>query len=399
MSLRDSEQNKVEFLSIVRNVLGQVDVITRPQIIDLVKNHQAPDPRWLWADTRYRVGRGVYRIPKQFFNERPNFQMSATEKATEKFNQTEITFDENYVAYVPPVDPLYEPFGNYTDIEKITKSGKFFPYWVYGLSGNGKTLSIEQAHARNKKELVLIPVTKETDEDCLLGGLRMLNGSTVPFYGPVTQAAMIGCTALLDETDMGDEKLMCLQNALQNRPFLIKRLGIIIYPKPGFNIVATANTKGRGSDDGRFIGANVMNDSSLERYIVTFEQDYPKADVERKILLKVLDSLGHVDDKDKQFVERMILWADKVRQTFKRGGIGEVITTRRLVHICRAYDMFGNDRKKAIDRCLARFPDDIRQSFVEFYEAIDGDMKKREAQEERSKSAIAKGRDPETPFD
>ena len=184
----------------------------------------------------------------------------------------------------------------------------------------------------------------------------------------------------------------------KNRPFLIKRLGKVIHPKPGFNIVATANTKGRGSDDGRFIGANVMNDSSLERYIVTFEQDYPDSTVERKILKKVLDSLGHTTTKDDQFVERLILWADKIRQTFKTGAINEVITTRRLVHICKAYSMFDKDRKKSIKLCLARFTDDIRQSFFQYYELIDAEHKKKDVEADRIAKAIATGKDPETVF-
>jgi MoxR-like ATPase len=391
---------KKKFVTILRNVIGEVDVITRPQIIDLVQNHGAPDPIWLWKSTEHKVGKGVYRIPPQLYMaDKPSkIDTSVEDVGKHEWSDDDITFDENYVAQVPLEDPLYEPFGNYFDIETITKSGKFFPYWVSGLSGNGKTTSIEQAHARNKKPLVFIPITREADEDALLGGLRMRNGSTVPFFGPVTQAAILGCTALLDETDMGDEKLMCLQNALQNRPFLIKRIGKVIHPQPGFNIVATANTKGRGSDDGRFIGANIMNDSSLERYICVFEQDYPEEAVERKILNKVLESLDHSGVKDLQFVERLIKWAGKVRETYNVGGIGEVITTRRLVHICRAYDMFGQNRKKAIDKCIARFTIDVKLSFSDFYRLIDAEVEKKDKDIERANRATASGYDPEVPF-
>jgi hypothetical protein len=323
---------------------------------------------------------------------------SVQDTSETKYKTEDITFDEQYTAEVPTKDPLYEPFGNYYDVEQITASEKFFPYWIYGLSGNGKTYSIEQAHARLKKRLVNIPITKEADEDSLLGGLRLVNGTTVPFFGPITLAALLGVTALLDEIDLGDEKLMCLQTPLQNRPYLIKRLGKVIVPKFGFNVVATANTKGQGSVDGKFIGANIMNEAMLDRFRCTFEQDYPDAKTERKILKKVLASLGHKSEKENQFIDRLIDWAEKIRKTFKENGTSEVITTRRLVHICHAYDMFGKDRKKSVERCLARFNDDIKTSFRQLYEAIDEDANKKDSERERIRIAVEKGTDPLTPF-
>ena len=394
------DEKKIDFARAVRKVFGDVEIISRPQIIELVNNHNISDPSWLWQSSTHKVGNGKYRIPKQLLEHIGGEDMALTgvESVDKTWDTDSIQFDEHHMAQVPAVDPLYEPFGNYFDVHTITKSQKFFPYWIYGLSGNGKTLSIEQAHAQLKKPMVFIPITKEADEDSLLGGLRLKNGNTVPFFGPVTMAALTGCTAVLDEVDMGDEKMMCLQNALQNRPFLIKRLGKVIHPKPGFNIAATANTKGRGSDDGRFMGANIMNDSSLERYIVTFEQDYPDETVEHKILKKVLESLGHTSVQEEQFVERLILWAKKIRQSHKQGSMNEVITTRRLVHICRAYDMFGKERRKSIERCLARFTDDVRVGFMGFYEAIDADAKKKDAEMEKIRKAEKEGKDPEIPF-
>jgi len=310
----------------------------------------------------------------------------------------QIQFDTEYAATVPLVDPLYVPFGAYGDIEKITISRKFLPYWIYGLSGNGKTYSIEQAHAKNNRPLINIPITREADEDSLIGGLRLEGGNIVPFFGPITIAAVLGCTANLDEIDLGDEKMMCLQTALQNRPFLIKRLGKMIYPQPGFNITATANTKGKGSEDGQFIGTNVMNEAMLDRFVCTFEQGYPPAEFETQILKRVLASMGHQSLKEETFIESLILWADKIRTTHAAMQTTEVITTRRLVHICRAYDMFSMNQEKALKLCLARFNAEIQTSFQEFYALIDKDSKAREKERKKAAAAMAKGNDPETPF-
>lgn len=318
------------------------------------------------------------------------------EDLSSAYDLNSIVFDEKQVAFIPPEDPLYVPFGNYNDVATITRSKKFFPYWIYGLSGNGKTLSIEQAHAHQKKPLIVVPISREADEDSLLGGLRLLNGNTVPFFGPVTMGALLGVTVCLDEIDQGDEKMMCLQTALQNRPFLIKRLGKMIYPQPGFNIVATANTKGQGSEDGKFIGSNVINEAMLDRFVNVFEQDYPNQETEKQILLKVLASLGLNTPKDDEFVARLLSWADKIRLAYKDDATTEVITTRRLVHICRSYDMYGRDRKKALERSIARFVDEIKVTFMDFYKLIDADWNKKEKEIKRAAQAISNGHDPET---
>ena len=395
-------EEKQKFVDVLQSVHGKgTDVVTRQQIQELVEKHNAPDPTWLWVGTDHKVGNGVYKIPPEFLPKmqqpKPNLA-GVKDVGQDGYDNEKIAFDANYTVIVPPEDPLYVPFGNYTDVETITKSGKFFPYWIYGLSGNGKTLSIEQAHARLKKQLILVPITREADEDALLGGLRLWKGDTVPFFGPVTMGALMGVTVCLDETDLGDEKLMCLQTALQNKPFPIKRLGKVITPQLGFNLVATANTKGQGSETGKFIGTNIMNEAMLDRYVNFFDQDYPPADVERTILAKVLESLGHNGPKEVQFIERLISWAQKVRDSFKVNATTEVVTTRRLVHICKSYDMYGKDRKKAIAKCISRFQGHVQTSFLDLYKLIDEDWNKKEDEEKRLKDAVAKGVDPETPF-
>ena len=369
-----------------------VDVVTRKQIQELVEKHGAPDPTWLWVNGEYKVGNGVYQIPATFLKKAtmPKVDLNGVrdlDNGMDSYNTEKIPFDMSHSAVIPLEDPLYVPFGNYYDVETIAKSGKFFPYWIYGLSGNGKTLSIEQAHARLQKQLIIVPITREADEDALLGGLRLWKGDTVPFFGPITMGALLGVTVLLDETDLGDEKLMCLQTALQNRPFPIKRLGKVITPQLGFNLVATANTKGQGSDSGKFIGTNIMNEAMLDRYVNFFDQDYPPMDVERTILTKVLESLGHISAKENNFVERLISWGTKVRKAFDEQAISEVITTRRLVHICRSYDMYGKDRKKAIQRSVARFQAHVQTALLDYYTLIDEDWNK-----------LQKGIDPETSF-
>jgi MoxR-like ATPase len=407
------DKEQVAFVRAFVDAHGGKETVTRKQIQELVAAG-APDPLWLWRGTEYRVGGGVYKIPEELLTYVKAKAMAASaslgsldnaveDVGTTSINTDDIKIDSNYAAFVPYEDPLYVPFGNYFDVETITESGEFFPYWIYGLSGNGKTLGIEQAHARLKKKLINVPITREADEDSLLGGLRIINGSTVPFWGPVTLGALLGCTVLLDETDLGDEKLMCLQTPLQNRPFLIKRLGKLIVPKPGFNLCATANTKGQGQADsggseGKFVGANIMNEAMLDRYITVFEQDYPGQNVEREILYKLLDSYKLHGPKEEQFVDRLLKWADKVRTSYNEQAISEVITTRRLVHIVRSYKMFKKDRKKAIERCIARFNIDTKTAFLDFYKAIDETLNTKEEEEKRVRAALETGEDPETGF-
>ena len=263
---------------------------------------------------------------------------------------------------VPSKDDNYVPFGNFTDVKKIIQSGIFYPTFITGLSGNGKTFSVEQACAALNRELIRVNITIETDEDDLIGGFRLVDGNTVWHNGPVVEALERGAVLLLDEVDLASNKILCLQSILEGKGVYLKKTGKYITPAPGFTVVATANTKGKGSDDGRFIGTNVLNEAFLERFALTFEQEYPTPSVEAKILSKMCD--------DDEFVTRLVDWADIIRKTFNDGGIDEIISTRRLVHIINAYKIFGK-RMKAIQSCVNRFDDETKESFLSLYEKID----------------------------
>ena len=263
---------------------------------------------------------------------------------------------------IPDKDDTFVPFGNFTDVKKIINSGIFYPVFITGLSGNGKTFGVEQACAALNKEIIRVNITIETDEDDLIGGFRLVDGETVWHNGPVVEALQRGAVLLLDEIDLASNKIMCLQSILEGKGVYLKKTGRTVQPAPGFNIIATANTKGKGSDDGRFIGTNVLNEAFLERFAMTFEQEYPTPAVEAKILSKICS--------DDEFVSRLVDWADIIRKTFNEGGIDEIISTRRLVHIVNAYKIFGK-RMKAIQSCVNRFDDETKESFLSLYEKID----------------------------
>jgi hypothetical protein len=271
---------------------------------------------------------------------------------------------------IPDKDDTFVKFGNFGDIKKIIQSNLFYPTFITGLSGNGKTFSVEQACAQTGRELIRVNITIETDEDDLIGGFRLVNGETVWHNGPVIEALERGAVLLLDEIDLASNKILCLQSVLEGKGVFLKKIGKYVKPAAGFQIFATANTKGKGSDDGRFIGTNVLNEAFLERFPVTFEQEYPTSKTEQKILEGVASSLG-VDDSE--FCKRLTDWADIIRKTFYDGGIEEIISTRRLVHIIRAYGIFG-DKAKAIQVCVNRFDDETKQSFLELYDKVDADF-------------------------
>jgi hypothetical protein len=266
---------------------------------------------------------------------------------------------------IPQKDDSFVQFGNFTDIKKIIKSRLFYPTFITGLSGNGKTFSVEQACAQLGRELIRVNITIETDEDDLIGGFRLVNGETVWHNGPVIEALERGAVLLLDEIDLASNKILCLQSILEGKGVFLKKIGKQIAPSEGFQIFATANTKGKGSDDGRFIGTNVLNEAFLERFPVTFEQEYPSPSTEAKILAKLCD--------DDQFVTKLVDWADIIRKTFFDGGIEEIISTRRLVHIVKAFSIFGN-KAKAIQVCVNRFDDETKQAFLELYDKVDADF-------------------------
>jgi len=294
---------------------------------------------------------------------------AAVENIEKSFNSPSVLpqVEQNLV---PEKDATFVKFGNFPDIKKIIASKLFYPTFVTGLSGNGKTFGIEQVCAQLGRELIRVNITIETDEDDLIGGFRLVNGNTVWHNGPVVEALQRGAILLLDEIDLASNKILCLQPVLEGKGLFLKKIGKFVQPKAGFNVVATANTKGKGSDDGRFIGTNVLNEAFLERFPVTFEQAYPAPAHENKILNNIASSLG-VNDSD--FCKRLVDWADIIRKTFYDGGIEEIISTRRLVHILRAYAIFKN-KENAIKVCINRFDDETKQSFLELYDKVDADF-------------------------
>ena len=307
----------------------------------------------------FKVKRGVWDLT-----------VAETKKALEKTytqTQTQIvdSFDPSYLAakdLKPKKDDNFVPFGNFTDLKKVITSKIFYPIFITGLSGNGKTFGVEQACAQAKRDLIRVNITIETDEDDLIGGFRLVDGSTVWHNGPVIEALERGSVLLLDEIDLASNKILCLQSILEGKGVFLKKVGRYVQPAPGFTVVATANTKGKGSEDGRFIGTNVLNEAFLERFPVTFEQNYPTPVVETKILLNA--------GCEQEFADNLIKWAGVIRKTFYDGGVDEVITTRRLVHIVQAKEIFG-DRLKAITNCIARFDDDTKESFLDLYTKVD----------------------------
>ena len=315
----------------------------------------------------------VVRHLEKFKTSRGRWNLEVTQ---EKIQEIEKTFQSSPAIpavkqnLIPDKDDTFVKFGNFNDIKKIIQSNIFYPTFITGLSGNGKTLSIEQACAQLGRELIRVNITIETDEDDLIGGFRLISGETVFHNGPVIEALERGAILLLDEVDLASNKILCLQSVLEGKGVFLKKIGKFVKPSAGFNIFATANTKGKGSDDGRFIGTNVLNEAFLERFPVTFEQSYPAPVVEQKILEGISLDLG-LEDRD--FCKRLVDWADIIRKTFYDGGIEEIISTRRLVHIIRAYSIFG-DKAKAIQVCINRFDDETKQSFLELYDKVDADF-------------------------
>ena len=286
--------------------------------------------------------------------------------------QLERTFETPEVPanLVPSKDSHFVPFGTFPDLKKVLSSKIFYPIFITGMSGNGKTFGVEQAAAQTKRDLIRVNITIETDEDDLIGGFRLVDGSTVWHNGPVIEALERGAVLLLDEIDLASNKILCLQSILEGKGVFLKKIGRYVQPKEGFTVVATANTKGKGSEDGRFIGTNVLNEAFLERFPITLEQEYPKAVTEVRMLNNYCKELDCCDDK---YIANLTTWAEIIRKTFNDGGVDEIISTRRLVHIIRAYAIF-SDRVKAIKVCLNRFDDETKQSFLELYDKIDNEV-------------------------
>jgi len=333
-------------------------------------------PQWLIKNADFKIGKSLFKLPSEedFATDVKVESKGEAEKVlTTKATETETVSEAAYVVsslvgdIVPKKDPVFVSFGNYPDVKSIIRSKMFYPVFITGLSGNGKTMGVTQACAENKRELIRVNITIETDEDDLLGGYRLKDGQTVWQNGPVIEAMERGAVLLLDEIDLASNKIMCLQPILEGSGVFVKKINKFIKPAHGFNCIATANTKGQGSDDGKFIGTNVLNEAFLERFPITFEQSYPKPAVEEKILNSTLKASGK---SDKDFCKKLVTWADVIRKTYFDGGVDEIISTRRLVHIIQAYAIFGK-KMKAVEVCTNRFDDDTKNSFIELYTKVD----------------------------
>ena len=352
--------------------------LTRSEINDFVKSGKIKNPSWLKQD-QYKVARGVYTLPvdgndiSSQVKEEILSELPKTEKApvTETVSQAAFIVSSLTGDIVPTKDPVFVPWGYFKDIKSIVSSKQFYPIFITGLSGNGKTMNVSQACAQAKRECIRVNITIETDEDDLLGGYRLQEGQTVWQNGPVIEAMERGAILLLDEIDLASNKIMCLQPILEGNGVFLKKINKFIKPAPGFNVIATANTKGQGSKDGKFIGTNILNEAFLERFPITVEQAYPTNKIESKILTNVMSEKGLTKKDDEKFATNLITWADIIRKTFYEGGVDEIISTRRLVHIVEAYTIFKN-KMKAIEMCTNRFDVDTKTSFMDLYSKVDG---------------------------
>ena len=361
---------KLQFVVCASEMYGNGTVINKQQTREAAERAGVPFPTWFRKNCS--VGYNQYLLPYL-----PDLDGTSTPApipapvsapvAQEAAVMNLIASNMEVQNLVPDTFDGFVAWGNHVPLKKIVKSGLFYPVFVTGLSGNGKTLMIEQIHAELKKELIRVNITIETDEDDLLGGFRLVNGETKFVPGPVIEAMERGCTLLLDECDLGSNKLLALQPVLEGKGVFLKKVNKWVTPKPGFNVMATANTKGKGSEDGRFIGTNILNEAFLERFAVTLEQPYPTSAIEKKI---VLGSMNKYNATDTEFADKLVMWAEVIRKTFYDGGIDEVISTRRLDHIVKAFAIFG-DRMTSIEMCVNRFDEDTKASFLDLYTKID----------------------------
>ncbi len=351
--------------------------LTRSEINDFIKIGNIKNPSWLKQD-QFKVSRGVYALPidgdispkvkEDIIAELPKTE---TAPVNETVNQAAFIVSSLTGNIVPDTDPVFVPWGYFKDIKSIVSSKQFYPIFVTGLSGNGKTMNVSQACAQSKRECIRVNITIETDEDDLLGGYRLQDGQTVWQNGPVIEAMERGAILLLDEIDLASNKIMCLQPILEGNGVFLKKINKFVKPASGFNVIATANTKGQGSEDGKFIGTNILNEAFLERFPITVEQAYPTNKIESKILLNVMSEKGLTKDADIKFASNLVTWADIIRKTYYEGGVDEIISTRRLVHIVEAFVIFKN-KMKAIEMCTNRFDVDTKTSFMDLYSKVDG---------------------------
>jgi len=351
--------DKVEFTPKELVALSDSMGIARAEVYRLIKNTP-------------KTGRGIYNLSALILPLRgvEVEQPVITNEKKPTLSASSVQSITNDEVFVPSVDKYYIHWGNYKDIESIVKSQVFYPTFITGLSGNGKTTMVEQACAKTKREYVRVQITPETDEDDLIGGFRLINGETVFAKGPVLKAMEVGAVLLLDEIDRGSNKMMCLQGVLEGKPVLIKKTGQIVHPATGFNIIATANTKGKGSEDGRFVAATIIDEAFLERFTITVNQDYPNMAIEKRIVLKHMEKY---DCLDNSFADMLTNWSDTIRKTYEDGGVDEIISTRRLCHIVQTYSIF-KDRSKSIELCVNRFDADTKAAFIDLYTKVDASI-------------------------
>jgi cobaltochelatase CobS len=366
-------KNAKSFIVAAETIFGKNSLLTRDGIDEVCKESGASYPYWLVTKTEYRAGRGMYRVPDSGENIK-QVKQSETQHESEEM-QTEVAYaqvvqlrqpkliDESDSA-IPEKYPDYVPFGFFKELKTIISSNRFYPVFVTGLSGNGKTLMVEQVCAELQRECIRVNISIETDETDLLGGPTLVNGNVVNRDGPVLQAMKRGAVLLIDEVDRGSNKLMCLQGIMEGKPHYNKKSGEMVFPKKGFTVIATANTKGRGSDEGKYL-SQILDDAFLERFPITVEQEYPDAKTEKKILKPLI--------KDEDFVENLIQWADVVRKSYQEGATDEIISTRRLVHIATAFEIF-KDRMKAITLCVNRFDEETKMAFLDLYSKVDASV-------------------------
>ena len=368
-NINDLTPAKKEFVVLASKKFGDGAILTRNQINEFAKEAGVPAPSWL-KKNEYRVGHGQYQLPTDSdlsASDTPDVPMTPQVDTSQPETRVNLVVDTETQNLIPSHFEGFVPWGHCSTIKKIIQSRMFYPVFITGLSGNGKTLMVEELHSQLKKELIRVNITIETDEDDLLGGFRLINGETKFVPGPVIQAMERGCTLLLDECDLGSNKLLALQPVLEGKGVFLKKINKWVTPKPGFNVIATANTKGKGSDDGRFVGTNILNEAFLERFAITIEQPYPSSKVEKKIILGSMNKYGKTDEK---FAENLTVWAEVIRKTFYDGGVDEIISTRRLDHIVKAFSIF-NDKLKAIELCVSRFDEDTKDSFLDLYTKVD----------------------------
>ena len=369
------DNNKKQLVEALFAKYGKTE-LTRSEINSYIDDNGLKNPGWLKSD-KYKIGRGVYTLPVDGNDVSPVVkevkQKSKVETAesVDTVNKAAMIISSLTGNIVPTKDDVFVPWGHFKDIKSIVSSKQFYPIFVTGLSGNGKTMNVQQACAQTKRECIRVNITIETDEDDLLGGYRLQDGQTVWQNGPVIEAMERGALLLLDEIDLASNKIMCLQPILEGNGVFLKKINKFVKPANGFNVIATANTKGQGSDDGKFIGTNVLNEAFLERFPITVEQSYPTNKIENKILDNVMSDKKLTRKQDEKFATDLVNWADIIRKTFYEGGVDEIISTRRLVHIVEAFSIF-KDKMKAIQMCTNRFDLDTKTSFLDLYTKIDG---------------------------